>query len=62
MLMRPTSVESGLLLVNQMLVLVVDVGIAGNFEQAAADRTEAFAAEQTYQTLVLRCTQLVLKT
>lgn len=58
--MRSTSVESGLLLVNQMLV--VDVGIAGNFEPVAADRSDEFAAEQAYQTLGLRYSQIVLKT
>ena len=51
--MSSTSVEAGLLFVDQMLA--VDGGIVGKFEPVAADRSEAFAAEQAYQTLGLQC-------
>ena len=58
--MRSTSVESGQLLVNQMLV--ADVGIVGNFEPVAAGRSEVFAAAQACQMLGLQCSQIILNT
>lgn len=56
--MTPTSVESGLLFVN----LAEDGGIVEKFEQVAADRSEALAADQASQTMCLQCSQRVLKT
>lgn len=60
-LTNSTSVESELLIVNHQ-VLAVDEGIVEKIEQVvAADRSEAIAAGQAYQTMSLFCIQRVLK-